>query len=168
MARNASAHPRPAKPWTERYRLSPVMASRSKAARAVTWASRADCLVGIEEVMSTSRVAGTAVDLANFRARNWPRILRRAGVRPRTLYQCRHTFARLAIEHGDTPQHVAAQLGHASVRMVFEVYGRWMKRPQSAAMEALDRAVSITHPSPIFGGESTRSGGRDSKCYHQL
>ena len=52
--------------------------------------------------------AGTAIDLANFRARNWPRILRRAKVRPRTAYHCRHTFARLAIEHGDTPQHVAA------------------------------------------------------------
>jgi integrase len=103
---------------------------------------------------------GTPIDLDNFRARNWPRILRHAGVRPRTLYQCRHTFARLAIEHGDTPQHVAAQLGHASVRMVFDVYGRWLKRPTSAAMEALDRAVSVTHPSPILGGESVRNGGK--------
>jgi integrase len=47
--------------------------------------------------------AGTAIDLANFRARNWQRILRRAKVRARTVYQCRRTFARLAIEHGDTP-----------------------------------------------------------------
>lgn len=103
---------------------------------------------------------GTPLDLNNFRARNWPRILRRAGVRPRTLYQCRHTFARLAIEHGDTPQHVAAQLGHSTVRMVFDVYGRWLNRPASPAMEALDRAVSVTHASPIFGGESTGSGGK--------
>jgi integrase len=93
---------------------------------------------------------GTPLDLNMVRARNWPRNARRAGVRPRTLYQCPHTFARLAIEHGVTPQHVAAQLGHASVRMVFEVYGRWMKRPTSAAMEALDRAVSM-------GGDSTNS-----------
>ena len=103
---------------------------------------------------------GTPIDLNNFRARNWPRIVRRAGVRPRTIYQCRHTCARLALEHGDTPQHVAAQLGHVSVRMVFEVYGRWMTRPTSAAMEALDRAISITHPSPISGGESAGSGGK--------
>ena len=103
---------------------------------------------------------GTPINLDNFRARNWPRILRRAGVRPRTLYQCRHTFARLALEHGDTPQHVAAQLGHVSVRMVFEVYGRWMTRPTSAALEALDRAISITHPSPISGGESAGRGGK--------
>ena len=64
----------------------------------------------------------TLIDLNNFHARSWVRILRRAGVRPRPTYQCRHTFMRLALEHGDTPQHVAAQLGHASVRMVFEVF----------------------------------------------
>ncbi len=47
-------------------------------------------------------MARTAIDLANFRARNWSRILTRAKVRQRTIYQCRHTFARLAIEYGDT------------------------------------------------------------------
>jgi integrase len=103
---------------------------------------------------------GTPLDLDNFRARNWARIQRRAGMRPRPIYQCRHTFARLAIEHGDTPQHIAAQLGHSTVRMIFEVYGRWLNRPASPAMEALDRAVSVTHPSPIFGGESAGSEGK--------
>ena len=62
-------------------------------------------------------VAGTPVDLNNFRARNWPRILRRAKVKPRPLYQCRHTYARLLLEQGDTPQHVAAQLGHTRRRV---------------------------------------------------
>lgn len=101
--------------------------------------------------------AGTATDFANFRARNWPRILLRAKVRPRTLYQCRHTFARLAIEHGDTPQHVAAQLGHTSVEMVFRVYSKWMTRPASR-LEALEKA--ITHSSPKSGGETAGSHGK--------
>ena len=104
--------------------------------------------------------SGTPIDLNNFRARNWPRIIRHAGVRERTIYQCRHSFARFLIEQGDTPQHVAAQLGHAGVRMVFEVYGRWLKRPTSAAMEALDCAVAVTHPSPIFGGQSAGISGK--------
>jgi integrase len=98
----------------------------------------------------------TAIDLANFRARNWERILKRARVRSRTLYQCRHTFARLAIEYGDTPQHLAAQLGHTSVEMVFRVYSRWMTRPASR-LEALEKA--ITHPSPKVGGETAGSRG---------
>lgn len=101
--------------------------------------------------------AGTAIDLANFRARNWPRILTRAKVRPRTIYQCRHTFARLAIEHGDTPQHVAAQLGHTSVEMVFRVYSKWMTRPASR-LAALEQA--ITHASPKTGGKKAGSRGK--------
>lgn len=101
-------------------------------------------------------IARTAIDLANFRARNWPRILTRAKVRQRTIYQCRHTFARIAIEYGDTPQHVAAQLGHTSVEMVFRVYARWMDRPASA-LEKLERA--ITHPSPKAGGQLAGNDG---------
>lgn len=102
-------------------------------------------------------LAGKAIDLANIRARNWPRILQRAKVRPRTIYQCRHTFARLAIEHGDTPQHVAAQLGHTSVEMVFRVYSKWMTRPASR-LAALEKA--ITHPSPKSGGEMEANDGK--------
>ena len=84
---------------------------------------------------------GTTGDLDNFRARNWPRLLQRAKVRPRVLYQCRHTFARLLLEQGDTPQHVAAMLGHTTVKMVFQVYGRWMSRPESTALARLDVAL---------------------------
>ena len=101
-------------------------------------------------------LAGKAFDLANIRARHWPRILQRAKVRPRTIYQCRHTFARLAIEHGDTPQHVAAQLGHTSVEMVFRVYSKWMARPASR-LEGLEKA--ITSPSPKRGGELAGTNG---------
>jgi integrase len=101
---------------------------------------------------------GTAIDLANFRARNWDRIVKRAKVRPRTLYQCRHTFARLAIEYGDTPQHLAAQLGHTSVEMVFRVYSRWMTRPASR-LEALEKS-HITHPSPKVAGQLAASDGK--------
>jgi integrase len=104
---------------------------------------------------------GTPIDLNNFRARSWPRILKRSGVAPRTIYQCRHTFARLSLEQGtDNPLHVAHQLGHTTVRMVYEVYGRWIKKPESVAIEALDRAFSITPVSPFFGGESPATHGK--------
>jgi len=97
---------------------------------------------------------GTPIDLDNFRARNWPRILRRANVRARPLYQCRHTCARLLLEQGDTPQHVAAQLGHTSLRMLFAVYGRWLARPQSEGIARLDAAIQAARymviPSPTI------------------
>jgi integrase len=98
--------------------------------------------------------AGTPIDLQNFRERNWPRILRRAKVRPRVLYQCRHTFVRLALEYGDHPQHIAAMLGHVSTEMIFKRYGRWMERPQSAAMAKLDAAIA-SRLGPGFGPDST-------------
>lgn len=85
--------------------------------------------------------ANTPIDLQNFTERNWPRILRRSKVRPRILYQCRHTFVRLALEQGDHPQHIAAMLGHVSTEMVFKRYGRWMQRPESAALSRLDAAI---------------------------
>lgn len=104
--------------------------------------------------------AGTPIDLANFRARNWPRILREAKVRSRVVYQCRHTFARLALEQADTPQHVAAMLGHTTLEMLFRVYSRWMSRPESSALARLDAAIreksshGFSHGSELKTGEN--------------
>ncbi len=102
--------------------------------------------------------AGTAIDLANFRARNWPRILREAKVRARVLYQCRHTFARLALEHGDTPQHLAAMLGHTTLEMLFRVYSRWMSRPESSALARLDAAIRANSSHGSSHGSGLKTG----------
>jgi len=103
-------------------------------------------------------VAGTAIDLANFRARNWPRILRDAKVRPRVIYQCRHTFARLALEQGDTPQHVAAMLGHTTLQMLFRVYGRWTHPPESSALARLDAAIRSNSGHGFGHGSELKTG----------
>jgi integrase len=106
--------------------------------------------------------AGTPVELANFRHRNWPRILRRAGLTERPLYQCRHTFARLALEAGEAPQWVAAQLGHTSVQMVFQVYGRWARPPARRAL--FDQfAQTICPPSAQTGGKLAGDSGRSGQ-----
>jgi integrase len=120
--------------------------------------------------------AETPIDLQNFRLRNWPRILRRAKVRPRVLYQCRHTFVRLAFENGDHPQHIAAMLGHVSTEMVFKRYGRWMKRPESAALASLDAAIrqrrvdrpitdirDVRHEPRGFKSKAGHDSGHDSR-----
>jgi integrase len=96
---------------------------------------------------------GAVFDLANFRHRNWPRILRDAHVRSRTLYQCRHTFARLLLERGESPQWVARAMGHSSVQMVFQVYGRWCAATnfESRALSALDADLSAHHLPKVTG-----------------
>jgi len=106
--------------------------------------------------------AGTPIELANFRHRNWPRILRRAGLATRKLYQCRHTFARLALEAGESPQWVAAQLGHTGVQMVFQVYGRWVRPP--ARRELVNRFTqTICPPSAQSGGKLPDDSGRSGQ-----
>ena len=73
---------------------------------------------------------GGPLDLTNLRERNWRRLVRKAGLRPRTLYQCRHTFAALHLSRGENPQYVAHQMGHANLEMIIRHYARWTRRPE--------------------------------------
>ena len=75
---------------------------------------------------------GGPVDLTNFRDRNWKRILIRARLRARTIYQCRHTFAALQLSRGENPQYVAHQMGHTNLEMIIRHYARWSRKPDSA------------------------------------
>lgn len=56
----------------------------------------------------------------------WRACLRRCGLRHRDAYQCRHTFATLALMSGANPMWVARQLGHANMGMLLKVYGKWL------------------------------------------
>ncbi len=85
---------------------------------------------------------GGPMDAHNFVNRRWKKILKSAGVEYRTLYQCRHTFARLLLERGLEVQYIADQLGHRDLQMLIRHYGRWMPgrstRPDRTAIsEAL-------------------------------
>jgi len=73
---------------------------------------------------------GGPLDLTNRRERSWRRLLRQAGLRPRTLYQCRHTYAALQISRSENPQYVAHQMGHTTLEMIIRHYGRWMRKPE--------------------------------------
>ena len=73
---------------------------------------------------------GGPVDLTNFRDRNWKRILIRARLRARTIYQCRHTFAALQLSRGENPQYVAHQMGHTNLEMIIRHYARWSRKPE--------------------------------------
>jgi integrase len=85
---------------------------------------------------------GGPMDAHNFVNRRWKKILKSASVEYRTLYQCRHTFARLLLERGLEVQYIADQLGHRDLQMLIRHYGRWMPgrstRPDRTAIsEAL-------------------------------
>jgi integrase len=61
-----------------------------------------------------------------LRDRVWYPTLAKAGLRRRTMYQTRHTFASNALAAGEAPSWVAAMLGHTSPEMLFSVYARYI------------------------------------------
>lgn len=70
----------------------------------------------------------------------WTPTLKRLGIRHRRAYNARHTFATTALMAGVNPAYIARQLGHASTKMLFEKYARWIdgadKGLERAALEA--------------------------------
>ena len=66
-------------------------------------------------------------DLA-LRARQWKTLCKRAGVRYRPPGQMRHTFASMTLMAGESPQWVAAQMGHTDWTFTARVYYRWIPR----------------------------------------
>jgi integrase len=64
-----------------------------------------------------------------FSSKGWPVILKRAGVKHREFYQCRHTFATLLLRGGTDWQYVADQMGHSDLTMLQKHYWKW--RPGS-------------------------------------
>ena len=70
---------------------------------------------------------GGRLNLDNLRHRIWYPTLQRAGLRPRDLYQCRHTFASLMLQAGEDPAWVAQMMGHTTTKMLYERYHRFIQ-----------------------------------------
>ncbi len=69
----------------------------------------------------------------------WKPVLKKAGLKPRSLYQTRHTFATLMLDAGELPGWVQKIMGHESLKMILERYYSYIKNYQrdegSAFME---------------------------------
>jgi len=52
--------------------------------------------------------------------------LRRLGIRSRDAYQCRHTYATLALMAGVNPAYIARQMGHKTMVMLLSRYAKWI------------------------------------------
>jgi len=83
---------------------------------------------------------GGHLDITNLRERIWKPTLRRAGLRERTLYQTRHTFATISLASGEDIGWVARVLGHSSTEMVIRHYHKFipnLTRRDGSAMAGL-------------------------------
>jgi integrase len=90
----------------------------------------------------------------NMRNRIWNPALVRAGLRHRNPYQTRHTFASLMLDQNEDPAWVARMLGHTTLRMLYERYGKFIhnrmrhdgERFTRALREAMVRQGRDNHP----------------------
>jgi integrase len=70
---------------------------------------------------------GAPLDVNNLRKRIWYPTLGKCGLRRRTMYQTRHTFASLMLSAGEDPLWVARMLGHTSTEMLYRHYGKYIR-----------------------------------------
>ncbi len=49
-------------------------------------------------------------------------------------------FASLLLQQGESPVYVQRQLGHASIKLTVDTYGRWLAMGNKAAVDRLDGA----------------------------
>ena len=90
-------------------------------------------------VFCTTR--GTMFNKGNVR-RVFVRLLKRAGLPLHFSPHClRHTFASLLLQQGESPVYVQRQLGHASIKLTVDTYGKWLPMGNKAAVDRLDERL---------------------------
>ena len=90
--------------------------------------------------------AGTPLSHRNITRRVWYPLLNYLGLEKRNPYQSRHTAATLWLAAGESPEWIAAQLGHSSTKMLFSTYSRYvpnLTRQDGSAFETLLKQKSI-------------------------
>ena len=106
---------------------------------------------------------GGPIDLTNFRDRNWKRILVKASLRHRTVYQCRHTYAALQLSRGENPQYVAHQMGHTNLEMIIRHYARWSRRPERIGTLAHQLSAKFPSKKPEFSLKMAAAGAPSAR-----
>lgn len=91
---------------------------------------------------------GTPLDADNFRHREFPQALRRAGLRRVRFHDLRHTYTSLLIAQGAHPKYIQAQLGHASIQTTLDRYGHLMPQVHQAEARKLDQLVFGNQAAP--------------------
>jgi integrase len=87
---------------------------------------------------------GTMLNPDNFRKRDWPHPLAKAGLRCIRIHDLRHTFASLLIQNGESLVYVKEQLGHHSIRVTVDTYGHLVPGGNRAAVDKLDGLETAT------------------------
>jgi len=77
----------------------------------------------------------------NYIRRVFKRILEKAGLREVKFHALRHSYASLLLSKGVSPVYAKEQLGHYSIQMTVDIYGRWIQTAAAPAVNILDDAT---------------------------
>ena len=89
---------------------------------------------------------GTILSDANVR-RAFKVVLKKAKLPPHfTPHGLRHSFASLLLQAGESPAYVQRQLGHASIQLTVDTYGKWLPMGNKSAVDRLDDAIPTIEP----------------------
>lgn len=69
---------------------------------------------------------GKHINNNNVCARVWHPMLKLMDLKPRKMYQTRHTTASFWLASGESPEWIAKQLGHSSTALLFSTYSRFI------------------------------------------
>ena len=67
----------------------------------------------------------------------------------RDFHSFRHSFARIALEHGAEMTWVQRQLGHSSITVTIDRYGHWERRAEKVQAARLEGAFPIAEAAPV-------------------
>lgn len=84
---------------------------------------------------------GTPLYHRNVTKRVWYPLLRYLELDKRNPYQSRHTAATLWLAAGESPEWIAAQMGHSNTKMLFTVYSRYVPNLTRQDGSALDKLL---------------------------
>lgn len=103
--------------------------------------------------------AGTVLDPSRT-LKAFKRTLRKAGLPLHFSPHClRHTYASSLLSDGVSPAYVQRQLGHSSIKLTVDLYGRWLPMENKGAVDRLD---DVETGSKVESGSKTvaAAGGR--------
>jgi integrase len=84
---------------------------------------------------------GTPFDIA-FAQRAFKKTVKSAKLPEHYSPHClRHTYASLLLQMGVSPVYVQRQLGHASIKMTVDTYGKWLPMGDKAVVDRLDGPI---------------------------
>ena len=85
------------------------------------------------------------------------RVIKNAGLPSHfTPHFLRHTYASLLLQQGESPAYVQRQLGHASITLTVDTYGRWLPMGNKAAVNRLDDSDVPNAPAALVTDPNQR------------